>query len=119
MAGQQERAGAWSTQLTRRGRGSWAWLIWQRGGQGGSNSSAQLPEGQSEPNPSQQCQQGSTAQVAVVPGPWEVQVGDWGNLLALEGGAALGQVTERCGVTILGGFQALAGQSQGCPDLVL
>lgn len=55
----------------------------------------------------------------MVPGPWEAHVGDWGNLLALEGGAALGQVTEQCGVTIFGGFQALAGQSQGFSDLVL
>lgn len=49
MAGQQEQAGAWSTQLMRR-RGSWAWLVWQRGSQGGSNSSPQLPEGPSEPS---------------------------------------------------------------------
>jgi len=85
-------------------RGSWASLVWQRGDQGGSDSSPQPPEGQSEPSPSHQCQaveQGSTAQAAVVPGPWEVHMGDLGPL-ALEGGAALGQVTEWWGSPSLG-----------------
>lgn len=60
----------------------------------GTGQHPQLPEEQSEPNLSQQCQQGSTTQASVVSGPSEVHVGDWGNLLAVEGGAALRQVAE-------------------------
>lgn len=37
------------------------------------------------------------------------------HLLTSESGAALAQATAQCGVTSPGGFQAVAGESWGCP----
>lgn len=63
----------------------------------------QLPEEQSEPNLPQQCQQGSVAQATVISVPWEVHVGDWDNLLAVEAGAVWDRLHSGGGVPILGG----------------